>query len=211
MYSSLKLAALLVAATASSAAAQGSGRNSNGIPPGQRPPDGMCRVWVTGVAPGRQSAPTDCASAEAQARVTANARVIYGGFPGKKGSRSGDDNVLTRRRQLPDGSWVIDRYRRDANGNLSIVSTKPVSSANKAHHKAVKSERKAEKREDKIEQRAEKRQDKVEKRAEKRQDEVDGRATNRRDDDLMTSVGVDAAAGHGHAGGNAGGKGKGKH
>ena len=75
MSSSLKIAAALLAVTAVSASAQNTGRKSNGVPPGQRPPDGMCRVWVTGVAPGQQSAPTDCATAEARARVTANSRV----------------------------------------------------------------------------------------------------------------------------------------
>ena len=177
MQKSLKIAAVLVAVTAASASAQ-TGRNSNGVPPGQRPPDGMCRVWVTGVAPGRQSAPTDCATAEAQARLTANARVIYGGFPGKKHS---SDGLLTRRRELPDGSWVLDRYRRDANGNIVIVSTRALRDSNKAHRKAVKHELKDERK-------AEKRQDKIEGRAEKRQDKMED---------------------HGH--GNGGGKGKGKH
>jgi hypothetical protein len=198
MHNSLKLAAVLVAVSATAASAQGNGRNRD-IPPGQRPVDGMCRVWVTGVAPGRQSAPTDCATAEAQARITANSRVIYGGFPGKKGAHS-DDNLLTRRRQLPDGSWVIDRYRRDANGNLTIVSTRPVSKVDKAQRKAAKHQRK-------VERRAEKRQDKIEDRAEKRQDKIEGRAERRRDNDLTTSLGASVGAGRG----NSGGKGKGKH
>jgi hypothetical protein len=46
------------------------------IPPGQMPPAGMCRIWIDGVPPGRQPAPTDCATA--QRNVPANARVIYG-------------------------------------------------------------------------------------------------------------------------------------
>lgn len=178
MRNSLKLAALLVAVTAASASAQATGRKSNGVPPGHRPPDGMCRVWVDGVPPGRQSAVTDCATAEAQARVTAHSRVIYGGFPGKKGSHDNDD-ILTRRRQLSDGTWVVDRYRRDANGNIVIVSTKPLSSADKAHRKAVKKQLKAERK-------ANERNDELDDRAEKRRDKVEGRAENRRDDDLMS-------------------------
>lgn len=194
MYNSLKLAAVLVAVSATAASAQNSGRNTNGVPPGQRPPDGMCRVWVTGVAPGQQSAPTDCATAEARARVTANSRVIYGGFPGKKGTHS-DDNLLTRRRQLPDGSWVVDRYRRDANGNLTIVSTRPI-----GVNGVTKAERKAEKREMKAERKSEKRVMK-----------------NERDDDQDEMRGVknddqDEMRGMKHEGkGNGGGKGKGKH
>ncbi|MBA3645846.1 MAG: hypothetical protein H0W63_06665 [Gemmatimonadaceae bacterium] len=148
MSKSLKLAAMLVAVTAASASAQTTGRNSNGVPPGQRPRDGMCRVWVTGVPAGRQAAATDCATAEAQARLTANSRVIYGGFPGKKGSS--DDGLYTRRRQLADGSWVIDRYRRDANGNITVVSTRAVGSRDmdKKHRKHKAKEWKKEKGDD---------------------------------------------------------------
>jgi hypothetical protein len=54
------------------------------IPPGQLPPKGMCRVWITGVPPGQQPAVTTCANAELH-RV-ANSRVIYGdreSFPGR--------------------------------------------------------------------------------------------------------------------------------
>ncbi len=56
--------------------AQGRGRNTDGIPPGQRPSAGMCRVWIDGVPPGRQPAETDCATAAS--RVPRNGRVIYG-------------------------------------------------------------------------------------------------------------------------------------
>jgi hypothetical protein len=154
MRNSMMLAAALVAVTAATAGAQGRGRNTNGVPPGQRPPDGMCRVWVNGVAPGRQSAPTDCATAQAQASVTANSRVIYGGHPGRKGATDrNDDGLLTRRRQGSDGMWVIDRYRTDANGNITVVSTKPAKNANKAAWKATK---KAEKQEMKAERKANK-------------------------------------------------------
>jgi hypothetical protein len=57
---------------------------SSKVPPGHRPPPGMCRVWIDGVPPGQQPAPTDCATAERTR--PANARVIYGdqeSFPGK--------------------------------------------------------------------------------------------------------------------------------
>lgn len=204
MRNSLKLAAVLIAATATTASAQTGGRNSNGVPPGQRPPDGMCRVWVDGVAPGRQSAVTDCATAQAQARVTANSRVIYGGKPGRKGENDGrDDGLLTRHRQLADGSWVVERFSRDAAGNITVVSTKPWNKGNKAQRKALK-------RQHKIEERAEKRRDEVEGRAEKRRDKVEGRAEKRRDDDLIT-LGGRGDEGRGAGRGNSGGKGKGKH
>jgi hypothetical protein len=153
MRNSIMLAAALVAVTAATAGAQGRGRNTNGVPPGQRPPDGMCRVWVNGVAPGRQSAATDCATAQAQASVTANSRVIYGGHPGHKGANRNDDGLLTRRRQVSDGMWVLDRYRTDANGNVTIVSTTPLRNSNKA---AWKAEKKADKQEMKAERKANK-------------------------------------------------------
>jgi hypothetical protein len=187
MRNTIILAAALVAVTATSAAAQRHGRNTNGVPPGQRPPDGMCRVWIDGVPPGQQAAPTDCATA--RLNVPANGRVIVGGHPGRKGANDRDEGLLTRRRQLADGSWVVDRFRRDSNGNVPILSTKPLKNGNKA---AVK---------------ASKRQDKIDDRAEKRQDKIDGRAEKRRDDDLTTSLGVRAGVGRG----NSAGKGKGKH
>lgn len=58
------------------------GRNSRygaqGIPPGQMPPAGMCRVWYDGVPPGRQPRATSCTEAERLASRDRNARVIYG-------------------------------------------------------------------------------------------------------------------------------------
>ncbi|HJU65434.1 MAG TPA: hypothetical protein VJ596_07140 [Gemmatimonadaceae bacterium] len=46
------------------------------IPEGFRPPAGMCRIWIDGVPPGRQPAPTDCSTAIR--RRPPNARVIFG-------------------------------------------------------------------------------------------------------------------------------------
>lgn len=52
--------------------------SGQGIPPGQMPPSGMCRVWYDGVPPGRQPRPTSCDQAERIASRDRNARVIYG-------------------------------------------------------------------------------------------------------------------------------------
>lgn len=64
---------------------QESRRKSDRIPPGHMPPAGLCRIWIDGVPPGRQPAPTDCQTAVST--KPANARVIFGGdgtsFPGK--------------------------------------------------------------------------------------------------------------------------------
>jgi len=74
-------------------AQQGRGRDGQGVPPGHRPPPGMCRVWVDGVPPGRQPAPTSCA--EAARNRSANARVIYG-------ERTSDSDVWRDGRRYED-------------------------------------------------------------------------------------------------------------
>jgi hypothetical protein len=52
--------------------------NRQGIPPGQMPPPGQCRVWYEGRPPGQQPRPTNCDDAERIASRNRNARVIYG-------------------------------------------------------------------------------------------------------------------------------------
>ena len=72
---------IVFALAAGSLDAQGRGRNrtnSQGIPPGQMPAAGQCRVWYDGVPPGRQPAATSCRQAERIASRDRNARVIYG-------------------------------------------------------------------------------------------------------------------------------------
>ena len=64
------------------AAAYGQERGINDIPPGYRPPRGMCRIWLNGVPAGQQPAPTDCSTAVRNRPP--NARVIFGDEgPGK--------------------------------------------------------------------------------------------------------------------------------
>jgi hypothetical protein len=46
------------------------------VPLGMMPPAGMCRVWIEGVPPGRQPAPTSCAVAARWLPV--NGRMVYG-------------------------------------------------------------------------------------------------------------------------------------
>lgn len=76
----LAAAFILVGLAATSADAQGRGRNarSQGIPPGQMPPAGMCRVWYDNLPPGRQPRPVSCNEAERVASRSNDARVIYG-------------------------------------------------------------------------------------------------------------------------------------
>ena len=62
------------------------GRKLDGVPPGHRPPAGMCRIWIDGVPAGQQAAPTDCATAVRNR--PANGRVVFGdenAKPGRKG------------------------------------------------------------------------------------------------------------------------------
>jgi hypothetical protein len=67
------------------------------VPPGLRPPAGMCRVWIEGVAPGRQPRVTDCATARATAPL--NSRIIVGDqtpFPGRGRGRVAQNCDRTR-------------------------------------------------------------------------------------------------------------------
>jgi hypothetical protein len=54
-------------------------RDNRDVPDQDRPPAGMCRIWIEGVPADRQPAPTDCSSAIRN--KPANARVIFGGDP----------------------------------------------------------------------------------------------------------------------------------
>lgn len=53
------------------------------VPPAYRPPQGMCRIWIDGVPPDQQPAPTDCVSAVRNRPV--NGSVIFGDDVKKKG------------------------------------------------------------------------------------------------------------------------------
>ena len=46
------------------------------IPKSHRPPPGMCRIWLDGVAPAQQPAPTDCATAIK--RRPTNGSLVFG-------------------------------------------------------------------------------------------------------------------------------------
>jgi hypothetical protein len=82
-------AAALVAGLALPAFAQSRDRGPDQVPPGHRPPPGMCRIWLDGVPPGQQPEPTDCATAVRER--PAGSRVIFGD------RRSDDDNDRVQR------------------------------------------------------------------------------------------------------------------
>jgi hypothetical protein len=96
------------------AAAQSRDRGPDQVPPGHRPPPGMCRIWLDGVPPGQQPEPTDCATAVRER--PAGARVIFGdrrsdddddrGQPGK--------NFRGKKPEKSKGYAEDDRRRRHA-------------------------------------------------------------------------------------------------
>ena len=65
----------VVLLTPAALTAQSGGRQAE-IPVTHRPPPGMCRIWVDGVPPAKQPAPTACATA--LRNKPANGRVIFG-------------------------------------------------------------------------------------------------------------------------------------
>src|ERR687896_2456728 len=69
-------AVLLLAGMALPVSAQSRDRGPDKVPPGHRPPPGMCGIWIDGVPPGQQPEPTDCATAVRER--PAGARVIFG-------------------------------------------------------------------------------------------------------------------------------------
>jgi hypothetical protein len=81
------IAALLVGVGASAAEAQ-IAVSARDVPPGHRPPPGMCRIWIDGLPPGRQPGVMDCATARSAA--PRGSRIIYGDltpFPGQGRNR----------------------------------------------------------------------------------------------------------------------------
>jgi hypothetical protein len=75
-FSFVVVAVGLALGSASAQAQRGGGPAVDSIPKAYRPPAGMCRVWLPGVPPGKQPAPTDCATAVRNR--PANGRIIFG-------------------------------------------------------------------------------------------------------------------------------------
>jgi hypothetical protein len=93
---------LAIGATAADAQIMVAARD---VPPGHRPPPGMCRIWIDGVSPGRQPRATDCATA--QARAPRNSRLIYGDrtpFPGRGRAAVAVTTPATRRAERSSNS-----------------------------------------------------------------------------------------------------------
>ena len=119
----VQLAAVIAACAISAPLmAQGRGRGNGGVPPGQRPPAGMCRIWINGVPPGHQPAPTDCATAAA--RVPPNGRIIYGDRTSvnqrdpRRDVYDQNGRVYDPRRVDPNGQVIYDPRRVDPTGQV---------------------------------------------------------------------------------------------
>jgi hypothetical protein len=66
----------LVCCVVAAPLAQAQTHSTSQIPVNERPPGGMCRIWVDGLPAARQPAPTDCDAAVRNRPP--NARVIFG-------------------------------------------------------------------------------------------------------------------------------------
>ena len=85
-------------------------RSSQGIPPGQMPPAGQCRVWYDGVPPGRQPRATSCREAERVASRDRNARVIYGSNTSRNDGWWDPRDDRDGGRAIPRSTPYPDRY-----------------------------------------------------------------------------------------------------
>jgi len=82
----MKYLAVLFAGFAMSTAALQAQTSPSGVPESHRPPAGMCRIWIDGVPPAHQPAPTDCATAIRKRPM--NARVVFGSDAPAGGART---------------------------------------------------------------------------------------------------------------------------
>ena len=117
----LTLAVLATAAGPACAQGRGRGKGNDNVPPGQRPPAGMCRIWINGVPPGHQPAPTDCQTAVRN--QPPNSQIIWGDNTSRDRNVYNNDDRRDRRDRNGDHRRDRDRndngnYQRDANGNL---------------------------------------------------------------------------------------------
>jgi hypothetical protein len=99
---------LLLIATAGTASAQQERKPStNDIPADQRPPKGMCRIWLKDVPPAQQPAATDCAAAVKN--CPPNGRVIFGDTEGSKSAPKSDSDSTDPKKSLPMTKGLVGK------------------------------------------------------------------------------------------------------
>jgi len=86
----LTVAALGAATATADAQGRGKAKGNQGVPPGHRPPAGMCRIWIDNVPPGHQPAPTDCETAVRN--QPPNSRIIWGDNTNRRDRSVADTN-----------------------------------------------------------------------------------------------------------------------
>ena len=104
--------AVAVAGASAPLGAQGKsfGPKNDRVPDGHRPPPGMCRIWLDGVPPGQQPAPTDCATAVRNR--PANGRVIFGDDYRARDQRDDDARRDAERRNEDDVRKDVPKRER---------------------------------------------------------------------------------------------------
>jgi hypothetical protein len=105
----LSLVVIGSAATSADAQARGRGQGNVAVPAGHRPPAGMCRIWIDGVPPGRQPAPTDCDTAVRN--QPPHSQIIWG-----DNTRRGR-NVADNDRRARNPNRGTGGIRRDSHGH----------------------------------------------------------------------------------------------
>jgi hypothetical protein len=104
-------------------------RASARVPRGHLPPRGMCRVWIDGVPPGRQPAPTSCANAQRdRVHYGANARVIYGDDESHPGRGNG-------RYKNRDGRTETGVFSRTGTASETAAAKRKVNAAQQKQQK----------------------------------------------------------------------------
>jgi len=105
----VSLAAIVAATAPADAQGRGRGQANKAVPPGHRPPAGMCRIWIDGVPPGHQPAPTDCETAVRN--QPPNSQIIWGDNASRRGPSRSARNEDRRTADRAGG------YQRDAHGH----------------------------------------------------------------------------------------------
>jgi len=123
----LGVVALLLVAVASSASAQKDQKpDTKDIPADQRPPKGMCRIWLKDVPAAQQPAPTDCASAVKN--CPPNGRVIFGDTEESKTKPKPEPaDAGETKKSLPMTKGLVDTKKANPLKKPPLLTGKPPS------------------------------------------------------------------------------------